>query len=255
MATPFPGMDPYLEDPTIWPDVHNRLIAALGNELGPVLRPRYVVTLEERVYATVPEGLQFLGRPDATIVRETPEGGSGYDSGSGAVVLEVEVPHRVRETHLVVRQVGNHEIVTILELLSPTNKHPGGGRPLYERKRDEILDSRAHFVEIDLIRAGEPMSVSHRPERFDYSILVSRANRRPSGTLTSFTVKDAIPTFQLPLLAGDDEPVVDLGATLHALYDLAAYDLRIDYRRPCEPPLHDDSTNWCDALLRAKNLR
>jgi hypothetical protein len=27
MPSPFPGMDPYLEAPELWPDVHHRLIS------------------------------------------------------------------------------------------------------------------------------------------------------------------------------------------------------------------------------------
>jgi hypothetical protein len=29
MPSPFPGMDPYLENPEFWPGVHNRLIVAI----------------------------------------------------------------------------------------------------------------------------------------------------------------------------------------------------------------------------------
>jgi hypothetical protein len=68
MRTPFPGMDPYLEHPALWPDVHNALIARLRDELAPRLRPRYFVALEQRTYLNEPEGPVFAGRPDAVVV-------------------------------------------------------------------------------------------------------------------------------------------------------------------------------------------
>ena len=67
MPTPFPGMDPYLEHPRLWPDVHNGLIADLRNTLAPQLRPRYYVALEERTYLAEPAGLAFVSRPDVTV--------------------------------------------------------------------------------------------------------------------------------------------------------------------------------------------
>jgi hypothetical protein len=68
MPTPFPGMDPYLEHPVLWPDVHNGLIAELRNTLAPQLHPRYYVALEERTYLVEPAGLAFVRRPDVTVV-------------------------------------------------------------------------------------------------------------------------------------------------------------------------------------------
>jgi hypothetical protein len=66
MASPFPGMDPWLEEPALWPDVHARLIAELGRVLGPILRPRYVVRIEERTYVDA-DGLVLVGRPDLAV--------------------------------------------------------------------------------------------------------------------------------------------------------------------------------------------
>src|ERR1700730_18292250 len=50
MPSPFPGMDPYLESPVIWPDVHHELISDIRAALNPHLRPRYVARVELRVY-------------------------------------------------------------------------------------------------------------------------------------------------------------------------------------------------------------
>ena len=50
MQSPFPGMDPYLEDPSLWPDVHHGLISEMQAVLNRQLRPQYHVRVEERVY-------------------------------------------------------------------------------------------------------------------------------------------------------------------------------------------------------------
>jgi len=49
MHSPFPGMDPYLEAPGIWPDVHTRLMTIIGEQLMPLLAPKYLAELETQV--------------------------------------------------------------------------------------------------------------------------------------------------------------------------------------------------------------
>jgi hypothetical protein len=77
---------------------------------------------------------------------------------------------------------------------------------------------------------------------------VSRPHRRPKADLIAFGVRDPIPKFPLPLRRGEEEPMVDLGRVLHALYDRASYDLRIDYRREAVPPLPAPDAEWASGL-------
>jgi hypothetical protein len=161
----------------------------------------------------------------------------------------------MRETYLEVRETGTDYVVTVLECLSPTNKRPGRGRRIYEDKRVDVLASRTHLVEIDLIRAGEPMPIMGNGRASDYRILVSRGDCRPNATLYAFGVHQPIPTFPLPLKPGDQEPTVDLGSLLHNLYDQASYDLRLDYTGAPDPPLSPAAAAWADQLLRQKGLR
>ncbi len=256
MTTPFPGMDPYLEHPAIWPDVHNRLIAAIGDLLGPALRPRYYVRLEERVYADDPDELVFVGRPDLAVIgsRGAPDRGpGGVVATEQAMTVTLPGADHIRETYLEVRTVGEGEVVTVLELLSPGNKRPGDGRRMYEEKRLRILGTRTNLVEVDLLRTGEPMTVYGATRTSDYRILVSRGERRPRADLFVFGVRDPIPRFVLPLRRGDDEPLVDLGKVLHDLYDRAAYDLSIDYRKEPAPPLREEDRPWARAIFGNKS--
>ncbi len=251
VPSPFPGMDPYLEHPDLWPDAHNGLIAALRDDLSSTLRPRYYIALEERTYLEEPGELALVGRPDLTVVRLTGPSESGAESRrTPAVVVEVELPmaEAVRETYLEVRSVPAGEVVTVVELLSPGNKRPGTGRRVYLEKREVILSTRTSLVEIDLLRGGEPMPTRGPAVVSDYSILVSRPHRRPKADLIAFGVRDPIPKFSLPLRRGEEEPEVDLGRVLHALYDRASYDLRIDYLREAVPPLAGADAEWASGL-------
>lgn len=252
MPSPFPGMDPYLERPELWPGLHNRLIAGLDETLGPLVRPRYYVALEERIYSEDPPELLLVGRPDLAVVRShagPPDRASG-SWGAATGVLEVEVPlaDRVRETYLELRAAQDGEVVTVIEILSPSNKRPGEGRREYLRKRAAVLQSLTSLVEIDLLRIGDRMPLVQRWPTADYGVLVSRSWLRPRAHLTGFTLRDPLPAFPVPLREGEDEPSLDLGAVFMTVYDRASYDLRIDYGRPPEPPLRDADASWAAAL-------
>jgi hypothetical protein len=266
MPTPFPGMDPYLEQPLLWPHVHNAVIAELRNVLASQLRPRYYVALEERTYMAEPAALTFVNRPDVTTVgapSATPYGTlPAAESLTGTeiiepVVVELPIPEAVRETYLEVRLAETHAVITVLELLSPANKRSGEGRQQYERKRLEVLATRTHLVEIDLLRVGEPMVMYTRSQvaTSHYRILLSRAEHRPRAMLFPFSVREPIPSFHLPLQPEDDEPVVELNDLLHALYDRAGYDLRMHYHAGTIPPLDEADAAWADRLLRTAGVR
>jgi hypothetical protein len=242
-------MDPYLEHPDIWPDVHHGLIESLRNALAPVLRPRYRVMVDKRTYRVEPAELAFIGRPDVAAVRVIREPEAAYAPAAQPRTVGVPVPDLVEQGYLEVRDVASGEVVTVLELLSPANKRPGEGRRLYEQKRLTILGSLTHFVEIDLLRAYEPMLLYGNGHRSQYRILVSRSERRPRADLYAFSVRDPIPTFSLPLRRGDDEPTVDVGRLLHDLYDRAGYDLSIDYSQEPVPPLEEADARWADEIL------
>ncbi len=266
MPTSFPGMDPYLEAPHLWPDVHNALITALRQDLAPRLRPRYFAAIEERSYTLRIDDSKLLGQADIAVVESgmllhepaliygvTPLA----EPWLPALPLTVLLPtfEERRESYLEIRTADDHRLVTVLELLSPSNKGPGKGRAKYLKKRDAVLDSDANLVEIDLLRAGEAMPLASKTPASEYRLLVSRERQRPRADLFVFGVRDPIPAFPLPLLPGDDEPVIDLNSIVHALYDLAGYDLRLDYRFDPDPPLTEDASAWADQLLRSAGLR
>jgi len=200
----------------------------------PLVRPRYYIGLEERTYLADPdEGLVLVGRPDLTASggeQPTPAPPELAPAASGEAVLSVQVPlpDEVRETYLVVRAAADEEVVAVVELLSPTHKRPGEGRRRYLEKRRAVLASRAHLVEVDLLRAGEPMPTRGADRDGDCRVLISRGDRRPHAELRLFSVRDSLPSFALPLRPGDAEPRVALRAALDEIRAGAAPPARED---------------------------
>lgn len=94
MPTPFPGMDPYLEHHTLWPNVHSRLVIALADDLAPRLRPRYCVAVEERTILSGPGDLTFALRPDAVVIepKQLNEGVAVYEAAWTAGLLGTSHP-------------------------------------------------------------------------------------------------------------------------------------------------------------------
>ena len=277
-TNPFPGMNPYLEERGLWPDVHTTLIVGLRNQLARQLRPEYRVSAEERVYLlTDPDGSSngsgggnAIGSryrvPDVAVLAGVGAGAAAAD-GSGlrfpaptrspdAVAVQLPDTDLFKERYIEVRRVANREVVAVIELLSPTNKTPPDRRG-YLAKRAAILSSPTHLVEIDLLRAGRRMPVIGDVPDTHYRILVANARRTDSGAdLYAFGIRDAIPDFVLPLAQADEGIAINLNPVINDAYANSGYDLDIDYAQDLqEPPLSDDDRVWLDALLREQGLR
>ena len=261
MRSPFPAMDPYLENPRVWPGVHHLLISELVRLLSPQLRPKYRVAVEVRMYEENNSDL-LVGLPDVTVKREQT---TSTPSTSPVAVLSppavqavtVKLPmlETFKEGYLEIRDVATKEVVTAIEILSPTNKRSGKGRKAYLTKRERVLTTKTHLVEIDLLRSGEGMPILNNNVESDYRILVSRSDRRPLADLYRFNVRDAIPSFSLPLQSGDVEPVIDLQPLLDTVYDLGGFDTAVDYTQEPTPRLSKTDAQWADGLLRQQSFR
>ena len=261
MPSPFPGMDPYLEHPELWPALHHLLISEIARFLSPQLRPKYLVYLKVRMYETVDDDLSVIGIPDVSVIQpqtaiETTSNVAVAASPKQPITVTIPMPYQVREGYLEIRERGNEELITVIEILSPTNKRTGKGRQMYEEKREEILSSRTHLIEIDLLRRGRKMPVIGNNVESHYSVLVCRGNRRPRADLYAFNVQNPIPAFPLPLRSGDIEPIINLQELFTQIYDIASYDLKIDYRNwEVIPALSEADTIWANAWLRDRGLR
>jgi hypothetical protein len=257
-------MDPWLEHPGLWPGVHNRLITAIADDLVPKVAPKYFVDVEQHTYVTSAGGDLAIIRPDVLIGRTTSRrriprpdqtAVAVAEPEVSAVEIDVHVPVEVQvdEWYLEVRTAATGKLVTVIEVLSPTNKSAGPGRKEYLRKRRHIFKTRTSLVEIDLLRGGRPMPLaSQQPVPSAYRILVSRGASRPRAKLYAFGVRLPIPPIPIPLLPKDAEPSLDLGAVLHALYERARFDLRLDYAKPPVLPLGEEDAAWARGIVAGR---
>jgi hypothetical protein len=264
MPSPFPGMDPFLEDPRHWRNTHARLIADIQTQLNPRLRPNYVAMIEERVYIAGEDdpARELVRVPDVHVVQR--QGGSTRrrrSRANGGVLATAPLEtttlfpgDEVHEHRIEVIDVIDRAVVAVIELLSPSNKLVGSvARTDYLRKRQQVLDSRTHWVEIDLLRSGT--RVARWNVDCDYLVHVSRAESRPKGLLWPIRLREQLPVIQVPLRGVDEKTLLDLQAVLSAAYENGALDGSVDYRRAPVPPLRPADAAWADKLLRKAGLR
>lgn len=256
MPSRFPGMDPYLEG-QVWKDFHSEFITGIRAALTPQLRPRYIARIEERVYVEhEPNGASHYIIPDVTIVEDTstfaPMSGGGAATVTQPVAIPVVMPEEVRELYLEVRLRETHEVVTIVEALSPDNKRTGSdGRREYLAEREIVLTSPAHLIEIDLLRGGTRLPMARPLPPADYYVFVHRTRRRPIADVWHFTLRDPLPTIPVPLAGNDPDALLDLQAVFNAVYDRAGYDYSVDYQHGTVPPLNEEEAAWAQGLLTA----
>jgi hypothetical protein len=158
-------------------------------------------------------------------------------------VLDIE-----RWNFLEVRDRHSRELVTVIELLSPSNKRSGSNRDQYLARREGLLGSRAHLVEIDLLRGGRPMPSEDRPD-CSYSVLVSRVQERPRAAFWPITLRDRLPRIPIPLHPSDGEVPLDLQEILDRVHDASGYEDYI-YDGGPEPPLTPEEAAWASPFVR-----
>ena len=241
MPSPFPGMNPFIEQPELWSEFHSRMIVAIADALDELLSRNYRVAVETRIYLSQDDEQILIGIPDVALTSPT---SSSRDSGDSAIAVAepqtVELPQleEVQERYLEIREGTTGLVVTTLELLSPKNKRAGTGRDAYLQKRQQILSSQTNLVEIDLLRGGRPLPMKGSRES-DYRILVSRSCDRPHAQLYGFNLGQEIPTFGIPLQKGVPQALLQLQPLVHQVYDRARFELAIDYTQVLSPQLSD----------------
>lgn len=260
LSCPFPGMDPWLEHPSLWGDVHFRLIAAIASYLSPLVAPQYYVAVGTHTYITT-QSAPTVRYPDVGIV-ETSAGGILQPTSVGfpvllaePVMVEVPLANTVDEAYLEIREPTSGDVITAIEVLSPFNKRPGAGREKYLQKRLEIFSTYTHLVEIDFLRAWQPMPFAGIAKASHYRILVRRGEEGSQARLYPFNVQDAIPRFPLPLQVGDAEPIIDLGELIKQIYREARYGLRLDYSQQSTPALAEADTKWAAQILQSAMMK
>jgi hypothetical protein len=249
MPSPFPGMNPWLEQEGLWQDFHTKFLTAINERLVQQVRPRYVVILEQHLFIhelpAEDESIRRAGRADLSLVRPLSEAGGGGAIG-GAVLeapaeVQLVVPEVERVPYLEIRDRRSREIVCVVEMLSPSNKR-GEDRRQYLAKREDLLHSAAHLVEIDFLRGGRAMPLTHRPD-CAYSVLVSRVEARPLAGFWPIPLRQRLPVIPIPLRKPDGDATIDLQETLDRVYDAYGYEDFL-YEGSPDPPLSAEDEPW-----------
>jgi hypothetical protein len=253
-------MDPYIEGGA-WEDFHQGFVAELAAALVPRVRPRYVVRKERRIYVEHPwVDDERPIRGDVAILSDNqtglgPERPRASAPAVSPVIVSLPAPLERREAFLTIRDASSLEVVTIIELLSPGNKRPGGeGRREYLRKREEVLSSETHLVELDLLRGGQRLPTVNPLPPGDAFVFVCRAERPYQAEVYACGLRQPLPHIPVPLAGSDADVEVDLQAVFTATYDRAGYDYSLDYSRQVQPPFNEAEADWADRLLREKRL-
>ena len=245
MSSPFPGMNPYFEHEDAWHEFHEHFLIHTREALNALVAPAYIVRTDSHVYLhEAPDtARRFVGRPDLAVAQAQAPSPSRATAGaleapSWATLSPVDIEVRDRRTR---------RVVTVIELLSPANKRAGRDRDQYEAKREELLNSNAHFIELDLLRGWPRMPFEGLAE-CDYYAAVSRVETRPRVEIWPVRLRDPLPVIPVPLRSPDPDARLDLQALLHTVYDAGGYANYI-YEMDPEPPLASHDAEWARQLL------
>lgn len=262
MPSPFPGMDPYLENPAWWPNLHHLLISAANAQLKPVLRPRgYLVSIGERVWVTEPGRPAY---PDVAVIERprlmppSADVTAVLDADEPVLVKAFEV--EVHEPYIEIVDATGGKLVTGIEFLSPTNKASGTGQDLYLQKQRETLRSGANLVEVDLLRHGRhTLAVpAHLLESFPpwhYLVSVARAPHRGEFATYAVNLRSRLPRIRVPLKPGDTDVVLDLQEVLDRAYDEGPFGDRVDYSDAPDGRMAAEDVAWCEQVVSERAFR
>jgi hypothetical protein len=257
MRSPFPGVDPYVEAQGLWPGFHHSVLSYYRDALNEHLPDAYVALLGAEM-RLVHESAGYLERPQPEVAVARDPALAGDERRVTEVVATLTpitiplvegVVEEVRETWIEIRKLPELSLVSVLELLSPTNK-VGTGRVEYLEKRDEYIEKPVHIIEVDLLIAGHRLPMKRALPRGEFHAVVSRAERRPDAEVYSWTLRDPLPAIPIPLSAPDADVLLELAPACAMAYDRGRYSRLLRYREPLDLPLAPADRAWAEALAR-----
>ncbi len=257
MPSPFPGMDPYLENPAYWPDFHARFITYCCDEIAEELPQNYEARIDERVSLvdiSSGEFRKFL--PDVAITQKSSRAPKTGVS-AGALVLEpvtlpLELSEEVRETRIEILHRPDRNLVAVLELLSPTNKTDLGSG-VYHANRRALLEQPVHLVELDFLAGGRRLHMRRPLPPGHYYAIVSRHDRRPDCEVYAWTVSQPLPAIPVPLKAPDPDLELNLAQVFSITYERGRYARSLDYKNRPAPDFSAEDLQWIAGRAAKKN--
>jgi hypothetical protein len=244
-------MNPYLEQADCWEDFHRVFLVRVRAALIPRVGSHYIVKLEARLLLRERSAGErgYVGKADVGVAtRYTPQSETTASSlRTAPVQLSLPAIETVEQLFLEIQERHNRRDVTVIELLSPSNKDSSSDREIFLTKRNEILNRRTHYVEIDLLRGGQRPSPPELP-KCDYYALVSRVDDRPRLGFWPIALRERLPEIPVTLNASDPDATFDLQAVLNSTYDEAGYE-RYIYDSAPEPPLSPEDQSWAQNII------
>jgi hypothetical protein len=258
MPSPFPGMDPYLEDPAFWSDFHASFITYWRDALSDCLPDNYEARIDEKVrLVEVAPSRRKLIEPDVALTQRSPSRTPSPAPGGAATLEPVTLPlvieeEETHERYIEILHRPERALVAVLELLSPANKEEPG-RSDYVAKRNALLRHPIHLVEVDLLLGGRRLPPEDNLPPGDYYALVSRGDRRPECDVYAWPLRHALPAIPIPLLAPDPDAWIDLAAVFGTTYERGRYARSLDYASPPAVSLGDETRRWVMEQARGGN--
>lgn len=259
MPSPFPGMDPYLEG-DLWQEFHDTLLNEIRRYLLSVLPKKYVALLAKRYVFDRPAlGVldlppdQRILYPDVNVVevRETAIAYQTVTTAVPTIELNSPVDEEVPILSLEIRDVAERRLVTVIEQLSPVNKRGDGAREYIERRQD-LMRTQTHLLEIDLVRRGGRIPLEGHLPPAPYYIYLSRFTRRPKTEVWAVSLREPLPVVPVPLLPPDKDVPLDLQTAVNNCFSLVGYERLLNYKEPPPPPTFpEEDASWIMERLQA----
>jgi hypothetical protein len=252
-------MDPYLESHGLWEDFHLSFVTYCRDALNDILPDHYEARLGERLHLVDLSGREAKQViPDVAVIetkRKPSRTTARRKQSGGTLMLEpVTIPlpivkSEVREVWIEIRLRPKRTPVTVIEVLSPTNK-TGDGFYEYTQKRDKTIRQQIHLVELDLLLGGRRLPMRRPLPRGDYYAMVSRAERRPDSEVYAWTIRDPLPPVPIPLLTPDPDAVLDMAGVFATAYKRGRYARSVDYTAPLTLVKNREDRGWSEGVAK-----
>lgn len=259
MQRPFPGMDPYLEG-EMWQEFHSTFANQIRNMILKKLPPKYTAFLNKRyvieqsglsLFDTIPKQILY---PDVNVSKinkdSDPNNLKITQTITPTMTLISPMPEKIPILNVEIRDIAKRRLVTVIEILSPSNKQ-GKGYLDYLEKRGVLMQTNTHLLELDLLRIGNrlPFLGGQLPD-YPYFVFLSRFTHRPATNIWTINLRDILPTVPIPLLPPDSDITLDLQAVIESCFELVGYQRLLDYsNKPPPPAFSEEDLQWIESQL------
>jgi hypothetical protein len=249
-------MDPYLESQGFWRDFHTTLLTYGRRALTAVLPRHYAALIEEQIsLVDLSQEAQHSYRPDVAVIRGKPGAAQHGGRGVSATLEPITLPlaledlEKIHHRWIEIKRLPDLSLVTVIEILSPTNKI-GSGRTEYVEKRNQWLRQPVNVVEVDLLLGGHRLPMRGALPAGDCYALVSRSGRQPDCDVSAWSIRRALAEIPIPLADPDSDITLDLAAVFAQTCDDARYDDLVNYSAPLSLPLAPEDRAWAEDQAR-----